>query len=121
MHELQQFGNECNWSIRANGRAERRWHNKRHAGLYVLGRRVSVNQASLYGAAELVRRRCRRRCDNVRSSDSDASVAAELDFFVTDHNLYLRRCIREGGRASALPCKRFRLLLNLPTECPQGE
>src|ERR1041385_7795033 len=29
-------------------------------------------------------------------------------------HLFLCRCIRYGGRVSALPCKRFRLLLNLP-------
>ena len=78
MHELQQFVDQLNWSIRAKSAAERRWDDERNVGLHVLGRRVSIDAACLHNAAKYLRGWRGSWRDDVQHSDPDAAVASKL-------------------------------------------
>src|SRR5688500_17637354 len=79
MHQLQHVADQLNRNLRANSRTQRCRNDERHAGLHVLGGRMSCDAARLHNAPKLVRRRRRSWRNYIRYSDTDATTASKLN------------------------------------------
>ena len=78
VYEFQFVAGRFNRKLRANRCAQRRRHNRRHAGLHVLGGGVSFHQKRLYHAAQYLPGRSGRRRKDLQHSSAHAAVATTI-------------------------------------------